>query len=350
MRKIVAMTEETRPAEALSRPSVEDWTEVVRFAVRAPSIHNTQPWRWVLAGGDLSLYADRTRQLTAADPDGRAVLISCGGALSLALLRLAAAGWETAVERLPEPGRDLLARIRVTGRSEPDPLALERALAAERRHTERRPFRPQPVPAELLDQLADAARDGGVYAYAVEQADQRLDLAVAMSWADKVESEDPAYRAELAHWVGERAQAAGEGVPASAVPHLSVGRPRHTDVPVRDFEAGTRGDQDVAGDVDEQPAYLVLLSSGDGPEQRLRAGEAYLRVSVEAERLGLASSAMTQAVDLPGVRERFRVLMDWPDHPQMVLRVGYPPAEPVTTPTPRRPLSAVFIVQDRHPG
>jgi nitroreductase len=351
VRRIMAMTEQTGPAEAPARPSVEDWMDVVRFAVRAPSIHNTQPWRWVLAGGELSLYADRSRQLAATDPDGRAVLISCGGALSLAVLRLTAAGWEATVERVPEPGGDLLARIRVAGRSEPDPVVLERARAAERRHTERRPFRPEPVPAVLLDQLAEAARDRGVYAYPVLRADQRLDLAVAMSWADRVESEDPAYRAELAHWVGERAQAAGEGVPASAVPHLSPGRPRHTEVPVRDFEAGTRGEQDVAGDVDEQPAYLVLLSGGDGPEQRLRAGEAYLRVSVEAERLGLASSAMTQAVDLPGVRERFRTLMDWPDHPQMVLRVGYPPAEQPDMPsTPRRPLSTVFSVQDTREG
>jgi nitroreductase len=254
------------------------------------------------------------------------------------------------VDRVPDRGGDLLARIRVTGRSEPDSVTLERAKAAERRHTERRPFRPDPVPADLLDQLVRAARDSRVYAHPVERADQRLDLAVAMSWADKVESEDPAYRAELAHWVGPEAAASGAGVPASAVPHVPAGRPRHTDVPMRDFEAGTRGGQDVAGDVDEQPAYLVLLSSGDGPEQRLRAGEAYLRVSVEAERLGLASSAMTQAVDLPGVRERFRSLMDWADHPQMVLRVGYPPAEPVAEHTPRRPLSAVFTVQDGGPG
>ena len=343
------MTENTTTS---ARPSLEDWRDAVRFAVRAPSIHNTQPWRWVLAGGELSLHADRQRQLAVADPDGRAVLISCGGALSLARLRLATAGFGTAVDRTPDPGdRDLLARVRVTGRVQPDELTRARAAAAERRHTERRPFRPEPVPVELLDQLAAAARDEGSYAYVVERADQRLDLAVAMSWADRVESEDPAYRAELARWVGPWAEAAGEGVPASAMPHATPGRPRRTEVPVRDFEAGARGEQEVAGDVDEQPAYLVLLTRGDGPEQRLRAGEAYLRVSVEAERLGLASSAMTQAVDLPAVRERFRTLMDWADHPQMVLRVGHPPVEPAPpTPTPRRPLSAVLEVRDSPAG
>ncbi len=330
-------------------PTLEQWREVVRFAVRAPSIHNTQPWRWTLADGELSLYADRERQLAVADPDGRSVLISCGGALSLALLRLAAAGFATAVDRVPDPAQpDLLARVRVTGRVEPDQATRERAVAAERRHTERRPFPPEPVPVELLDRLVAVSRDKGVYAYVVERADQRLDLAVAMSWADRIETQDPAYRAELARWVGSWPEAAGEGVPAGAMPHATAGRPRHTDVPVRDFEAGTRGEQEVAGDVDEQPAYLVVLTRGDDPEQRLRAGEAYLRVSVEAERLGLASSAMTQAVDLPAVRERFRTLMDWVDHPQMVLRLGHPPADrTAAASTPRRPLSAVLEVRDK---
>ena len=237
------------------RPSTAAWEDAVRFAVRAPPIHNTQPWRWVLAGGGLSLSADRRRQLAAADPDGRALLISCGGALALARLRMAAGGWDTEVDRVPDPGPagpgGAAAGDQPAG---PGQLTLQRAAAAERRHTERRPFRPDPVPTELLDQLSRSAADDGVYAYPVERAEQRLDLAVAMSWADRVQAEDAAYRAELAHWVGPEAEAAGEGVPASAVPHVSPDRPRRTEAPVRDFEAGTRGGQDVAGDVDEQPA------------------------------------------------------------------------------------------------
>ena len=68
----------------------------------------------------------------------------------------------------------------------------------------------------------------------------------------------------------------------------------------------------------------------------LTRSEAYARICVDAERLGLPSSAMTQAVDLPAVRERFRMLMNWPDHPQMVLRVGHPQPGP----TPPRPAAA----------
>ena len=55
----------------------------VEHALRAPSVHNTQPWRWRIdpADGVVELHADRGRQLTATDPDGRDLLISCGAAL-----------------------------------------------------------------------------------------------------------------------------------------------------------------------------------------------------------------------------------------------------------------------------
>ena len=87
----------------------------------------------------------------------------------------------------------------------------------------------------------------------------------------------------------------------------------------------------------------MVFTTDDGPVARLRAGEAYARVSVEADRIGLGSSAMTQAVDLPAVRERFRTLMDWPDHPQMVLRAGWPQDGPRPETTARRPLSDTLI-------
>jgi nitroreductase len=127
---------------------------------------------------------------------------------------------------------------------------------------------------------------------------------------------------------------------------VSAGAPRHTDVPVRDFEAGITGGEPLVDLIDERPVYLVVFSTADDRMARLRAGEAYARICVEAERLGLASSAMTQAVDLPAVRERFRMLMNWPDHPQMVLRLGHPQPGPTPRPTGRRPLTAVLSFEE----
>ncbi|HST67681.1 MAG TPA: nitroreductase family protein [Mycobacteriales bacterium] len=333
--------------ETTQAPARSDVERAVSSAVRAPSVHNTQPWQWVHRDGVLELYADRTRQLPALDPDGRAVLLSCGAALELARLGFAADGWRTEVDRMSDPARpDLLARIRPVGRTAVDPVTVERAQAAERRRTDRRPFRPEPVAAETVNALLAVAAGRDHYAYAVQRADERLDLAVVFSWADELELADPAYQAELESWTRYPGADAPDGVPASAVPRVAAGEARHTDVPVRDFEAGITGGQEFIEVVDERPVYLVVFTTGDDAGARLRAGEVYARISVEAERLGLASSAMTQAVDLPAVRERFRALMGWPDHPQMVLRVGHPQPGPTPPPTGRRPLSAVLRWED----
>ena len=211
----------TDTTQAPARSEVE---RAVSFGVRAPSIHNTQPWRWVYRPGVLELYADRSRQLPALDPDGRSVLLSCGAALELARLGFAAAGWRTEVDRLPDPDRpDLLARIRPVARAAVD------AVGGGAGRGRRAPaHRAPPVPGRAggrrrRSALLAAAADAGVYAYAVQRADEQLDLAVVFSWADGVELSDPAYRAELAHWT--RAGHAPDGVPASAVPHVLPARP-----------------------------------------------------------------------------------------------------------------------------
>jgi hypothetical protein len=317
----------------------------VALAVRAPSIHNSQPWRWEYGPQGLELYADRTRQLPSIDPDGRGLLVSCGAALWLAQLSLTAQGWPAGVQRFPDPARpDLLARIHVGAWCPPEARSRNLVVAAEGRRSERRPFGPEPVSAEILDELCRLVQTDAAYASLVRRPDDRLDLAVAMAWADSIENADPAYRAELARWVRPDAVSAGVGIPPSAVPHLPAGQVRHCDVPLRDFELGRDGGQPVTA-VDERPGWLVLFTARDDPADRLLAGEVFAHLSVQAQRMGLATNAATQAVDLPGVRDRIRVLMDWPDHAQMIVRVGWPPAGDPAPPTPRRRVEDVLRIQ-----
>src|SRR6185503_16306307 len=81
-------------------------------ARKAPSILNSQPWRWRVDGRTLELRADRSRQISALDPDGRMLTVSCGAALHHARVALAAEGVRTTIGYLPDPAdRDLLATL-----------------------------------------------------------------------------------------------------------------------------------------------------------------------------------------------------------------------------------------------
>src|SRR5690348_7050616 len=95
------------PPERLAVPQTADAREAAVFlvasAVWAPSVHNTQPWYFTAAGQEISLYADDSRMLPAADPSGREMMISCGASLFTARLALRALGWIPQVRVLPDP-------------------------------------------------------------------------------------------------------------------------------------------------------------------------------------------------------------------------------------------------------
>ena len=109
---------------------------LIEVAARAPSVHNTQPWRFTVTGQAVELYADTSRQLLE-DLTGREMIISCGAALFGLRLAIRSLGYQPEVDLFPEPGqRRLLARVRA-GR--PAPMTSdERAMlrAAPHRHTD----------------------------------------------------------------------------------------------------------------------------------------------------------------------------------------------------------------------
>jgi nitroreductase len=319
--------------------------QAIGLAVRAPSIHNTQPWRWRLDEDALTLLADRTRQLAVADPDGHSMLISCGAALHLTELGLQVAGWQIETELSPDPADpDVLARFRAVGRTEPVADVEARTAAAFRRRSDRRPFNTEKLSAELLDALRGASSDEFAWTDFPTHEDERINLAVAVSWADRVERDDQAYVAEMARWLRDPdVHANVDGVLLDAVPHVPADQPRHTDVPLRDFEVGMSGRQLIERDVDEQPMIAVILTRFDNHSNHLRAGQAMMRLMIDAELRGLSSCALSQAVDFAAFRTRVQGLMGWVGYPQIMLRVGYP-GMPGDTPsrTPRRDAAAVL--------
>ena len=72
--------------------------DAIHLACRAPSYHNSQPWRWVISAEGVQLFVD-TDRLVATDTSGRQAVISCGAALDHFRVAAAAAGLDANVER-----------------------------------------------------------------------------------------------------------------------------------------------------------------------------------------------------------------------------------------------------------
>jgi hypothetical protein len=102
------------------QPITQAFAEAAATAGRAPSIDNSQPWRWQVRHD-----AKRSRQLSITDPDGRLATLNCGPALHHARTSLAAHCWHADVVRLPDlTDSSHLARITI---ADPIPVTTRRS-------------------------------------------------------------------------------------------------------------------------------------------------------------------------------------------------------------------------------
>ncbi|MER7281874.1 nitroreductase [Dactylosporangium sp. NPDC000244] len=328
-----------QPRDAARQRAAGVLRRAAEEAGRAPSLLNTQPWRWHLGGDVLELHADLSRQVGSIDPRRRLLTLSCGAALHHARVALAAAGHEPVVQRLPDRRRPLLlARVRAR---EPHPVTRDDLVRYESmrcRRTDRRPFRAAvPVPAETIAALEATADAEHASLYRIEPDDLDL-LRHTAERAQAIDAGDELPVAEQRAWT-HRDPGTGDGVPADTVVARAA-RP----VPLRDFALGEEATLPPGPGDDRWASYFVVATEGDRPLDWLVAGEAASAVWLAATAEGLVMSPMSDVVEKLGARALLGTLIDPPARPQLVLRAGVD-VNPVPPPaSPRRPPRDVIDV------
>ena len=322
---------------AFQAEHLEAVRRAVGRAVLAPSVHNTQPWRFVITPNALQVYADWSRQLRVLDPHGRELLISCGSALLNARVALAGSGYDPTVTRFPDSSRpDLLATLTLTDETADSSPLRELDAVLELRQTNRRRFASDPVPSDVVADLISAADAEGAKLLAISDPDDRLTVVEQSQRADDLENLSPAYRAELRAWTTHD-PSRRDGVPSQAVPHVDARS--NDEVPIRDFDTHGMGWLPVGTHSGRDQCLLLLGTTEENPPAWLRAGEALERVLLEITRRGFVASPLTQVIEVPVTRARLRIELDLDMHPHVLLRVGRAAKTPASR---RRSLTEVL--------
>jgi len=318
---------------------------VIAMANRAPSVHNSQPWRWRVDPTAIHLFADPERALQATDPEGRDLRLSCGAALHHLRVALLSAGLATTIHRLPDPAEPLhLATVEMhPGRPSPDDLALARAI--ENRRTDRRVFSSWPVPQAMLDAFVASAAEQGALLTVLDRETDRQTVARLIEHAAVEQALDADLAQETAAWTG-RSRGARDGVAGANVPADPVGT-----VPVRHFATAEQPESLLGTHESDGTVLALFATSGDGAVDQLRAGEALSAVLLAATRVGLSTDPISQPFEVAATRAQVRtsVLGDAAE-PQVLLRLGWAPmsATPVP-PTGRRSVADTLEPLDALP-
>ncbi|MDG4798897.1 nitroreductase [Micromonospora sp. WMMD1082] len=312
--------------------TVEQLRVAATDAIRAPSLHNVQPWRFRLRDGGIEVLVDPARRLPATDPSGWGARVAGGAALFNLRLALAVAGAPATVRLRPYPSEpDVLARLLPDLPRRPTPVEQELYAAIPRRFSNRAPFWPDPVPADSRWRLGEAARAEHCWLELLIGVSAVNAFAEIAHGAHRVLERDPAYRAEREAWV--RTGHAPDGIPATAggpqaepqdlLPSRGIGTAQRA--PGRDFEP--------------EPLVAVLGSAGNTAVDQVVAGQALQRVLLTATEAGLSVSMLSQPIEVPTAREQLRMSLGRFGTPQMVMRIGY--GQP-GWPTPRRRIDEVL--------
>lgn len=303
----------------------------LRWAVLAPSGHNTQPWWFRLDRGRAEVLADRSRRLPVVDPDDRELTISVAAAAATLETALRGLGSVPVAEWLPEPtDPDLVARVGVAGLAPAEPRLLD---TITRRRTNRGPFGPAAIPEDVVGAIERQAADVGVDAIVVT-GDARAALGELVAEGDRIQMADRAFRRELARWVrpnrtrradGMRGYGFGRGDLASVLGPLVVR--------TLDLGRGQAGrDEALAAGA---PALVVLATDGDDPPAWVRVGRALTGLLLALTGAGWAASHLNQPIEVPALRRRVADAVGRDAAPQLLLRIGRPLVDAV--PAPRMP-------------
>jgi hypothetical protein len=310
-------------------------TDAVRLACRAPSYHNTQPWRWVIDSGAVHLFVDPDR-VVATDGGGRQAVISCGAALDHLRVAMAAAGHQTHVDYYPNPDDHLhIAAIEFSALGEVTDGHRRRADAILLRRTDRLPFGPVSNWDDFELLMRTAVHDHAC-AVDVVSAQYRDELDEASSLTEMLRLYDSQYHAEMRWWTAP--YEVNDGIPDSAL--ISAAESDRVEVG-RSFPV-TRNEERRAGLGDDRSTILVVSALADDRRDILSCGETLSEILLEATMVGLATCTLTHVTEVAATRDMVSAITGRP-LPQVLIRVGTAPAlEQVPPPTPRRPISDVL--------
>ncbi|WP_406079285.1 hypothetical protein [Micromonospora sp. NBC_00858] len=290
------------------------WVEQLRaneaVCRRAPSAHNTQPWRPEYHADEIVIGVDPARRLPDSDPTGRDLALGIGAFVETCLIVSAELG--LTITAAPGP------RLIPAANRYATPFTIA---DVEARRVARGPYAPGYVDAAVIADLGPGIAH-------VPTRDLAPDLAVADRWLFGT----PAVAVELRDWLRlspHHPRYHLDGLTDRALT-LSRYEARVLSAALRAYPVTRRLGLPALlaasgrGLLRYDGSILVLLADGD---DHIAAGRRLLRTWLTLARHGLAVHPLSQLIDCPATASRLAERVG--GEPLAVFRVGRPLAEPV---------------------
>ena len=316
-------------------PTLQDF---VRMATLAANGHNTQPWKFRLDQGTITILPDLSRRTTVVDPDDHHLYVSLGCAAENLVISAHAHGrlTDVAIKDEPEPQINIALRSGPAGDS-----ALYEAIPL--RQSTRSAYDGQQISPDDIDLLRAAAQQDGVSVLIFTEPAQREAISEFVIEGNSAQMDDPAFIAELRDWLRfspDKAVAMGDGLFSACsgnpvAPEWIGGRLFNA------FFTKNAENTKYRDHIKSSAGVAVFIGEKADPLHWIKVGRSFERFALQATTLGIRNAHINQPIEVPSIRPEFASWLGMPDvRPDLVVRFGRAPALPMSL---RRPVEQVIV-------
>lgn len=305
---------------------------LARFAILAPSVHNSQPWRIEISGSDIRIGARADWRLPVSDPSGSFQRMSLG--MCAENVVTAARYFGVAADLDIERDGTVVIALRDGGTRDD---ALSPALIVSR-VSDKRPYLEASVPTETLRAIAAASRDGDARCVFITDPVGKRAVVDAHQRAIDETASDAAFVRELARFLKPNTTRCVRGMPGfvADVPTLpSLVAPPLLQI----FPALMRPlvSKEAERVVARSAGFGTITSDDHTPAGDVGVGRAYQRTALRLRQAGVVDAMITASIGLAPIRSALQGTLGLAHEMRLLFRFGYAPPG-LRRHTPREPL------------
>ena len=287
---------------------------LLNYAILAPSLHNTQPWHFVVQDNLINVLADRSRQLHVADADARELYISIGCAIENLMIAITYFGLNATVKYFPEANDEVwVASLSFKEAAATASLADQELFhAITLRHTNRQTYFNKPLNERDVQKLQDCLRESNTTLQLTDDPEIKQQIDSLVISADITQFADPDYRVELNNWINQ-----GEFGYRWLIARVGQLATNY----LASHHKPTKTEADV---VLNAPMLALISTTANDRLAQIKTGQLFERLALYATTLNIGIQPLSQILQVTELKpEVSKLFSGSASVPQMAFRLGY---------------------------
>ncbi len=302
----------------------DDFKFLVECAIRAPSGHNTQPWKFQNTDNGIVIHPDFERALPVVDAENYELYIGLGCALENLLIAARQRGYVFKVHYPEKPVNSIVVDLTKdeTGSISPDLLFNE----IPKRQVTKIKYNNTPLSNDVLNQISSCFTLEGVSLRMLDSNTNFRKLIPLIIEANHLQFKNRNFVNELVHWIRfskNEAETKRDGIWAATMGMPGLGRFLGNMV-MKNFITAKSEEKRLTDLLNHTQGLAIFISETNTTEGWVKTGQAFQRFGLTVSILGVKHAHLNMPCEELVIRKKLAKELGVENkHPLLLIRYGY---------------------------